>query len=62
MSEAVQVGAAAVEVVVVDVADIAMARGINRATEAQKAAIFMVASVGEKSIKSNEHVRQWEKY
>lgn len=43
--EAVQLGAAAVEVV--DVADIARARGTKRAIEAQKGAIFiMVASVG----------------
>lgn len=51
--EAVQLGAAAVEVEVVDVADAAMdsvrtarARGTNRAIETQKGAIFMVASVG----------------
>jgi hypothetical protein len=51
MREAVQLGAAAVEVV--DVADIvldsvrsARARGTNRAIEAQKGAIFIVASVG----------------
>lgn len=45
MSEAVQLGAVAVEVV--GVADIARARGINRATEAQKGAVFIiVASVG----------------
>lgn len=51
MREAVQLGAAAAEVV--DVADIAMdsvrtarAGGTNRAIETQKGAIFMVASVG----------------
>jgi hypothetical protein len=52
MREAVQLGAAAVEVV--DVADAAVdsartagARGPNRAMETQKGAVFMVASVGE---------------
>lgn len=52
MREAVQLGAAAVEVV--DVADVAVdsartarARGTNRAMETQKGAVFMVASVGE---------------
>lgn len=45
MREAVQLGAAAEEVV--DVADIARAPGTNRATEAQNGAVFiMVASVG----------------
>ena len=44
MREDVQVGAAAVEVVSVE--DIARARGTNRATEAQKGAIFMVVGVG----------------
>jgi hypothetical protein len=51
MGEAVQLGAAAVEVV--DVAEFAMdsvrtarTRGTNRAIETQKGAVFMVASVG----------------
>jgi hypothetical protein len=49
MRDAVQLAVAAVEVAVevVDVADIARARGTNRAIEAQKGAVFiMVASVG----------------
>lgn len=47
MREAVQLDAAAVEVV--DVPDIARARGTNRAMEAQKGAVvLMVASVRKK--------------
>lgn len=51
MREAVQLGAAAVEVVsvadiVLDSVRTARARGANRAIEAQKGVIFMVASAG----------------
>jgi hypothetical protein len=54
MRDAVQLGA----VEAVDVADIAMTCGTNRAIDTQKAAIFMVASVSS----GNECVQNWEKY
>lgn len=49
MREAVQLGAAAVEVDVADIdVDSARASGTNRAIETQKGVTFMVASVGKK--------------
>jgi hypothetical protein len=54
MRDAVQLGA----IEAVDVADIAMTCGTNRAIDTQKAAIFMVASVSS----GNECVQNWEKY